>query len=403
MGIESATAVSLSGPNNTFMSMTSNTNPETRTTPINQGMFASLRERLAQRPDSEHQAAMIRIVIAVIVSCYIVVAVRKNGVLTSEEWHAVAMITIFIPFSIGILISIFLYPQVSVPRRVLSMVADLSATTYALYFLGDVGTPVYGMYLFNACGNGFRFGARYLFLSAGLGVLGFTFVLVASEYWVTHRTIGIGLLIVLIVIPMYFASLVRQLHAALARMRIMATCDTLTDLPNRHSFYEQLQLTLRLAERSQMPFAVVFVDLDDFKPINDALGHAAGDTVLKSVARRLEQSVRKNDIVARFGGDEFVIILSNIYKTEVPSVVRKIIDTVARPHEFNGKSVTLTSSVGIASYPDSGRSVDELVAQADAAMYQSKRAGRNRFCVDGEPQTLSIFVASEKEHGTGPT
>ncbi len=383
------------------MRTTSEINPETSNTPVHQGMLASLRERLAQRPDSEHQAALIRIVIAFIASCYLVVAVRMDGVINAEEWHAVALAVFVVAFSISIFIGILIHPQISVPRRILSMIMDIGATTYALYLLGAIGTPVYGVYLFNACGNGFRYGPRYLYLSSALSVAGFMLVLATNEYWAAHRTMGVGLLIVLIVIPMYFASLVRQLHSALERMRTMATHDTLTGLPNRHSFYEQLRHTLRIAERNSAPFAVVFVDLDGFKPINDALGHAAGDTVLKSVARRLEQSVRKNDIVARFGGDEFVIILSDIHKTAVPSVALKIIDTVAMPHEFNGKTVMLTSSVGIAAYPDSSRSVDELVARADAAMYRSKRAGRNCFCLDGEPPTVSILAAPVKEYRTG--
>jgi len=383
------------------MRTTSEINPETSNTPVHQGMLASLRERLAQRPDSEHQAALIRIVIAFIASCYLVVAVRMDGVINAEEWHAVALAVFVVAFSISIFIGILIHPQISVPRRILSMIMDIGATTYALYLLGAIGTPVYGVYLFNACGNGFRYGPRYLYLSSALSVAGFMLVLATNEYWAAHRTMGVGLLIVLIVIPMYVASLVRQLHSALERMRTMATHDTLTGLPNRHSFYEQLRHTLRIAERNSAPFAVVFVDLDGFKPINDALGHAAGDTVLKSVARRLEQSVRKNDIVARFGGDEFVIILSDIHKTAVPSVALKIIDTVAMPHEFNGKTVMLTSSVGIAAYPDSSRSVDELVARADAAMYRSKRAGRNCFCLDGEPPTVSILAAPVKEYRTG--
>jgi diguanylate cyclase (GGDEF)-like protein len=365
---------------------------EANATSVRQGMFASLRERLGRRSDSEHQAALIRIVIAVISGCYLTIAIlRTDGIFSEDKWHVAVLIIFIIPYSIGVLISILIYPQISVARRIFSIVIDLGATTYAIYFLRDMATPFFGLYLFNSCGNGFRFGARYLFLSAALGVLGFTFVLATSEYWTAHRTIGVGLLIVLIVIPIYFASLVRQLHSALVRMHTMANHDTLTGLPNRHSFYEQLQHTLRLAERSNTLFAVVFVDLDGFKPINDALGHAAGDTVLKSVARRLEQSVRKNDIVARFGGDEFVIILSDVHKTAVPSVARKIIDTVAIPHEFNGKAVTLTSSVGIATYPDSGRSADELVARADAAMYRSKRAGTNCFCLEEESQTVSIL------------
>jgi diguanylate cyclase (GGDEF)-like protein len=173
-------------------------------------------------------------------------------------------------------------------------------------------------------------------------------------------------------------------------MRKIATHDNLTGLPNRHSFYEQLQHSLKIAEQNNTTFAVVFIDLDGFKPINDVLGHAAGDEVLRSVAYRLKQCVRHGDMVTRIGGDEFVIILSAIDAIALLSVVRKIIDIIAAPHKVAGTTVTLTSSVGVATYPASGRTVDELVAHADAAMYRSKRAGRNCFCLDGETQTVSI-------------
>jgi diguanylate cyclase (GGDEF)-like protein len=181
-------------------------------------------------------------------------------------------------------------------------------------------------------------------------------------------------------------------------MRSMATHDSLTGLPNRHSFYEHLHHEIRLAEQNGVPFAVVFVDLDGFKPINDALGHAVGDVVLKSVARRLEQSVRKHDIISRYGGDEYVIILTDIRKNEVPSVAHKIISMIAIPYEAGGKTVSLTSSVGIATYPNSGLTVDELVAHADAAMYRSKRSGRNFFCLDGELQTVSLSIMQATEY-----
>jgi diguanylate cyclase (GGDEF)-like protein len=357
---------------------------ETALPPPSRGLFASLRERLAQRPDTEHQAATIRLAIAVISGSYLAVAVNMNGLDGTAMFHVMALLLVVIPYSIGILICILIYPQVSVTRRVLSMFIDIGATTYALYNLGEISTPVYGVYLFNACGNGFRFGTRYLYLSSALSIVGFTFVLATTEYWQSHLTLGIGLLIVLFVIPMYFASLVRQLHTALAHMRTMATHDALTGLPNRHSFYEHLHHATKLAEQNNTPFAVVFVDLDGFKPINDALGHSVGDAVLKSVARRLEQSVRKHDVISRYGGDEFVLILMHIQKNEVPSVAHKIISTIALPYEAGGKTVSLTSSVGIATYPDSGHTVDELVAHADAAMYRSKRAGRNSFCLDEE-------------------
>jgi diguanylate cyclase (GGDEF)-like protein len=349
-------------------------NSETTATPVHRGLFADLRDRLAQRPDTEHQAALIRIVIALIAGCYLLITVYRTDSLFSDvQWHVIALVCFFIPFSIGIFISILVGPQISVARRILSMFMDIAATT------------------FNACGNGFRFGPKYLYLSSALSIVGFTFVLATSEYWASHLTLGIGLLLVLLVIPMYFASLSRQLHDALARMHTMATHDTLTGLPNRHSFYEQLQQTLKLAERSGSSFAVVFIDLDGFKPINDSLGHAAGDEVLKSVARRLKQSVRSDDVVARIGGDEFVIILSIIEATGLLPVVRKIINIIATPYTVSGKTITLTSSTGVATYPDSGRTVDELVACADTAMYRSKRNGRNCFCLDRDTQPVNIL------------
>jgi len=194
--------------------------PEAKEMLVSKGMFASLRERLARRADSEHEAALIRIGISILVSGYLlIVAAHWDGVISTEEWRVVALITFFVPISIGILISILIHPQISVPRRILSMVADIGTTTSILYLLGDAGTPVYGVYLLNSIGNGFRYGTRYLYLSSTLCVVGFTIVLATSAYWLAHRFLGVGLLLALIVLPMYMASLVRKLHVALEQAR----------------------------------------------------------------------------------------------------------------------------------------------------------------------------------------
>jgi diguanylate cyclase (GGDEF)-like protein len=373
-------------------------NPETTATPVRHGLFATLRDRLVQRTDTEHEAALIRIVFAVLVSCYLAIALQAGMINDVERANVIALMAFILIYSVITLLAILIKPKVSIPRRIAWIVIDNSTVTYALFMLGEVAIPFYGFYLFNVCGNGFRFGQRYLYLASAFSISGFTLALTTSEYWLAHRVLGIGLLTVLVVVPMYFASLVRQLHTALAHMRAMATHDSLTGLPNRHSFYEHLHHAIRLAMQNNVPFAVVFVDLDGFKPINDALGHAVGDTVLKSVARRLEQSVRKHDIISRYGGDEFVIILTAIQKNEVPSVIHKIINLIAMPYETGGKTISLTSSVGVATYPESGHTVDELVAHADAAMYRSKRAGRNSFCLDGELCTANISAAHAGEY-----
>lgn len=373
-------------------------NPEITAPDANRSLMATIHDRLANRPDTEHQAALIRVAFAILVTCYLIIALHVGTVVDIDQGHAFEVIAFILTYSVFMLLAIIVWPQISIPRRIVAIVLDIGAVTYGLYFLGEAGVPLFGLYLFNACGNGFRFGPRYLYLSSALSILGFTFTLATSEYWASQRTLGVGILLVLAVIPMYFASLTSQLHTVLGHMRKIATHDNLTGLPNRHSFYEHLQQILRSAEKNHTKFAVVFIDLDGFKPINDTLGHAAGDEVLRSVAGRLKQCVRRNDVVARIGGDEFVIILSGIDAASLLSVVRKIIDMIAAPYTGIANTVTLTSSVGVATYPDNGRTVDELVAHADAAMYRSKRAGRNCFCLNGELQTTNIPSTPASEY-----
>jgi len=370
------------------------------TTPLHCGPFASLRDRLAKRPDTEHQAALIRVAFAILVSCYLIIALRVGTAVDIDQGHAFEVMAFILPYSVVMLIAIIVWPRISIPRRITAIVLDIGVVTYGLYFLGEAGIPLFGLYLFNACGNGFRFGPRYLYLSGALSILGFAFTLATSDYWASQRSLGIGILLVLVVIPMYFASLTSQLHTVLGHMRKIAIHDNLTGLPNRHSFYEHLQQILKSAEKNRTKLAVVFIDLDGFKPINDALGHGAGDEVLRSVANRLKQCVRHNDMVARIGGDEFVIILLDIETTFMLSVVRKLIDMIAAPYTGTARTVTLTSSVGISTYPDNGSTVDELVAHADAAMYRAKRAGRNCYCLNGELQAASIPSTHASEYRT---
>ena len=186
--------------------------PEAKETPVSQGMFASLRERLSRRSDSEHEQAIIRIALVSLASVYLIVA-------APEEWRVTALIIFYVLFSIGILLSILVSPKASAIRRIVGMIGDISITTCVLYLLEDAGAPVYGLYLWVSFGNGFRYGSRYLYLSGALSVAGFAFVLAVSEYWSTHRSLGIGLLIALIVLPMYVATLVSQLHDALGRAK----------------------------------------------------------------------------------------------------------------------------------------------------------------------------------------
>ena len=179
-----------------------------------------LLERLKNRADSEHEAALIRITIVVIAAVYFTVSASLDGVITDQEQQSLLAISFVLFISLGTFVSILIHSGVSVLRRIVVIAIDIGIVTYFLYLLDEVATPFFGLYLLNSIGNGFRFGARYLYLSAGLGVVGFTFILVTSEYWAAHRSLGVGLMISLIILPLYMASLVRKLHAALEQARV---------------------------------------------------------------------------------------------------------------------------------------------------------------------------------------
>ena len=171
-----------------------------------------------------------------------------------------------------------------------------------------------------------------------------------------------------------------NLVVAKLQMAHLANHDFLTGLPNRIQLEERLSYAMALAERNHKKLAVVFLDLDRFKAINDALGHQIGDQLLITVARRLVGCVRSSDIVCRQGGDEFVILLSDIEQTEdAIQLVRKILTTLTDPIDVNGHSLQMTTSIGISIYPDDSASSEMLIKHADTAMYQAKEQGRNQF------------------------
>lgn len=156
--------------------------------------------------------------------------------------------------------------------------------------------------------------------------------------------------------------------------------DFLTDLPNRLLLNDRLSKALELARRHNGKLALLFLDLDRFKPINDTLGHAIGDKLLQSVAQRLVTSVRGSDTVSRLGGDEFVILLSEITQTaDAGQIAAKIGAAISKPHVIGSHEVKVATSIGISLYPDDGSDVETLIMRADIAMYEAKAKGRNTY------------------------
>lgn len=153
--------------------------------------------------------------------------------------------------------------------------------------------------------------------------------------------------------------------------------DPLTQLPNRR-FLEQ-KLELHFNSPSQKEFALLFIDLDKFKSINDTKGHAAGDEVLKIVSQRLSQTIRKNDHISRIGGDEFVVLIDHHDNNHIQTVAQKLISKVNEPINLPQGLFQLSASIGIAHYPRDGRNFDTLINASDQALYKAKNLGRNRF------------------------
>ncbi|WP_345817601.1 EAL domain-containing protein (plasmid) [Paraburkholderia sp. PREW-6R] len=165
-----------------------------------------------------------------------------------------------------------------------------------------------------------------------------------------------------------------------ARIQFLAEHDVLTELPNRALFGTRLDAAIARGRGTRQRIAVLSIDLDRFKNINDSLGHHVGDGLLRSVSRRLLQAVRSHDTVSRLGGDEFTVILNDVH--EVSDVMRtideRLVALLSEPHEVGGMTLQVSCSIGVALYPDDGGDIDTLMQNADTAMYQAKAAGRNQ-------------------------
>jgi diguanylate cyclase (GGDEF)-like protein len=179
------------------------------------------------------------------------------------------------------------------------------------------------------------------------------------------------------------------------RMAVLAHFDALTGLPNRLLLNDRLTEAITLRRRQRTPLAVCMLDLDWFKGVNDSWGHAVGDRLLRSVADRLVGALRRSDTVSRYGGDEFVVLLSEMGQAaHAEPVAKKLLRALAQPHRVDGRDLRVSGSLGFALYPDDGQDAGTLIANADAALYDAKRhakGGWRRFAgATGTPHWLDL-------------
>lgn len=171
----------------------------------------------------------------------------------------------------------------------------------------------------------------------------------------------------------------------------LATHDTLTNLPNRSLFNEHLDIALHNAGRHQRTVALLFIDLDGFKSVNDTYGHEAGDRLLQEIGKRMQSCVRKEDIIARMGGDEFAVLLGEQQGlTDASMVAHKLLTCINKPVELNGRTCRVGASIGIAMFPHSADNADDLLRFADNAMYTAKSAGKNSLHIHDTGKTVLL-------------
>jgi two-component system cell cycle response regulator len=192
---------------------------------------------------------------------------------------------------------------------------------------------------------------------------------------------------------------VRLLHEAARNhgkmLESLALKDPLTGLANRRLLAERMSMALVHARRNLSIMAVVYLDLDGFKQVNNTLGHGAGDGLLKMVATRLLATVREEDTVARLGGDEFIMGLWHLScADDAATVASKVIEVVSQPYDIEGHTVSITVSAGIGIYPLHGEDADTLMRSADQALYETKRAGKNAYRVSGRTDLSSVASRS---------
>lgn len=334
---------------------------------------------------TEYAQAIARVAIVTALALYIV---ARSALAPAEAaWQqASTVITVYLAAAVLIYISIRIFPQPSRLRRGLGIPLDIAALSACLYLLGDEGAFAYPFYLWIIVGNGLRFGIPYLFYAMAVGLAGFLLTVALSPYWQSHLSLSLGLLAGLVILPLFYVTLLRELGHAneLLAMQVAetahaATHDGLTGLANRALLLDRLVQAVEHARRRKTRVAAMFIDLDEFKEINDSLGHHAGDELLMQVAQRLNEQLRRADTIARYGGDEFVVLFDNLHNdADAAAATERLVAIFDAPFVIAGVSRRVTASIGMALFPFDGADADTLLRNADRAMYHAKESGRNR-------------------------
>jgi diguanylate cyclase (GGDEF)-like protein len=266
--------------------------------------------------------------------------------------------------------------------------AMLGFITWVLYHSGRLESPLVNLYLLTIVTSALTLGKLITMLEMALVVACYVFLGYSSTddslFWIANAGDFMSRLAPMLLVAYITTMLSADIRSALSRIKIISETDELTGIYNVRAFTSIAGRTHKQAQRYRQPYAIVMIDSDNLKAVNDTYGHEGGNRLLKLTVACVQQSLRDTDVFARFGGDEFIAILPQTKLEGAHEVAERIRKTIATtPLSTQGKQVTTTVSVGLAAYPDHGDDLAVIMNRADQALYASKKSGRNRTTVSG--------------------
>jgi len=343
--------------------------------------------RLLPWSSPEFVQAVVRLVIVALVNAYAwtdfcAAHLASPDYVTPSRWVSLlAGLTATL-----ILVSTLKAPAASVARRLIGITHDTVTICLAMY-MGLEANAAFGvLYLIIIVGNGIRFGVHYMGYATACSLLGFGAVHHFSPFWQSTPTLSFYITALLVVVPAYMYGPLRSLHRVRAELEQRANHDHLTGLMNRASIEQRI---LEMVTNQPHGHVLLYMDLDRFKHVNDNAGHAAGDHLLKEVARVIRRAVRDDDLCARLGGDEFCVLLLQCEMETASRIAERIREEVQKYRLlWGGRVYSVGTSIGVAA-SDSVQDGQSLLRLADAACYAAKNEGRNSVHVVGLHQRIT--------------
>lgn len=322
----------------------------------------------------EMQQTGMRYMLLFIVICALFIDYNSNNSMDKASFEYM----MYFPFSFLFITFIYTfvvkkYPDFYQIQRILLISSmEVIAAAYVMYLAGALSTFFPSLFLWFIVGYSIRYGLKLGYYIYTLSIVSWSSVLVYSDFWLLNINFGLGWLVGIIIIPLYFFRLLGGLHANLEESEYLSKHDSLTKLPNRFFFDSTLDEYLLRYKNTNKKFALIFFDLDDFKKVNDIYGHAMGDDVLVEIASRINALC---SFTSRLGGDEFIAIK----KYEDEALLKLELEILLEELSRSYKNIELSSSVGVSLCTSDMANAHELKKHADMAMYKAKKNGKNKY------------------------